>query len=443
MGEVHPGVPKWVALTIRDDFGIQTFVETGLLHGNTVLWAVEQFQQVISIEKFAPYIEGFRQEHKDIDVRLVHGGSGEVLLDELQELSGDLLIWLDAHYGGDLHYENPIGDSVCPVLEEIEALNSYQNGDCYILIDDARLFGKDGWPDLDAVKTALRSGERVVTVIEDVILALPANESMTMNKLKCMGEQKIPDICGAQIDLFLPAAPKDYNKIPYILEAACRHVTGLSSIHLVTPDGHKPLLDLPLPVFYYQDEELFPFDRNGFSHRSGWIYQQFLKLFQQATASWFLVLDCDLLFNQNVSLVEDGKPVFLLGNDQFHEPYFTLNKRLLGFGKTYPWSFLSACTLYCRELINRMIIHCGFETIGEFMDHVYELIDGGCYPAESELYGSFVYRMYPDLYTFRNLVDSLHGKYNEELWLDNEIENLQREMSGKPEVDIFTIHTWL
>ena len=77
------------------------------------------------------------------------------------------------------------------------------------------------------------------------------------------------------------------------------------------------------------------------------------------------------------------------------------------------------------------------------MEHAYKLIDGGCYPAESELYGSFVYRMYPDLYTFRNLGDSLHGKYNEELWLDNEIENLQREMSKKSEVDIFTIHTWL
>lgn len=448
MGKVQNGIPRWMALAIRDRFGVQSFVETGLLHGNTALWAEHQFEYIVSVEKCEGYCENFNSEYPESKVRVVNGDSGIILNEVLDDIQIPAIIWLDAHFGNDLHYQLEEDESPCPVLGEIEALNG-KDSDFYILIDDAMLFtGEDGWPELNEVKRSLDNGERYIAIIDDVILAVPLkskndfeNILVESKNLKWKENTSISET--TPIDLFLPAAPKDYNKIPYAIKAACKHVVGLTSVHIITPDEIELKDEFSLPIIKHRDEDVLPFNRDEFQYRPDWVYQQFLKLFQQVTGNWYLVIDSDLVFNRNISLVEDGKPVFLLGSDQYHDPYFWFNKEMLGFGKTYPWSFLSACTFYCRYLVNEMVRFCGFDNRLEFIEKAVEIINGGCHPAESELYGSYVYSEYPDLYAFRKLRHALNGKYDSTPWSNEEIETLQKQMNKRDNVDIFTINTWL
>lgn len=245
------------------------------------------------------------------------------------------------------------------------------------------------------------------------------------------------------IEAIIPAAPKDYNKLPYVLRSIDAYLPEISMVHIISPEAQAITESERLKVVCHSDKEVLYFDRSRFAWRPNWVYQQFLKLFQDVTESdLFLVLDSDILFNRPTSLIDNGKPVFLLGRDQNFGPYFNFNMRMLGIGRTYDHSFLSECTLYSKTMIQEMVFHAGFSTALEFVNYAATIINVECMPAEAELYGSYVYRYYPEMYVFRHLRSSMQGRYGGHIWTDDEITALIDEMSKRDDVDIYTMHTW-
>lgn len=240
----------------------------------------------------------------------------------------------------------------------------------------------------------------------------------------------------------IPTASIDLNKLPYVVDALYRY-TDTCGVHIITPEP-KDVPDLSWPgVFVHADSDVLDFDRTRFKHRPNWVFQQFLKLFQNVTLTdWYLVIDADLIFARSVKLFEEMRPVFLLGNDQYHEPYFCFNQKMLGIGKTYEFSFLSECTLYKKQLVDRMLEHGRYTSPQHFMECAAEVIDGGCYPAESELYGSYIHYAFPGLYTFRRLHAALGGKYGGKPYTNQEIEDRIKEVTQWGDVDILTVHSW-
>lgn len=243
----------------------------------------------------------------------------------------------------------------------------------------------------------------------------------------------------------IPCAPIDLNKLPYVVGALIQY-TDTSGVHVITPAPFEvPRLPSTkdCPVTIHADKDVLDFDHTRFKYRPNWIYQQFLKLFQNVTETdWYLVIDADLIFADYVNVFAGEQPIFLLGNDQLHEPYFCFTQRLFGFGKTFYYSFLSECTLYNKHLISDMLAYGGYLGKYEFLERAVEIIDGGCYPAESELYGSFVNLAYPGLYTFHHLRTALGGKYGNRPYTEKEIEDRIREVNSLGGADILTIHSW-
>src|SRR4030042_135481 len=183
------------------------------------------------------------------------------------------------------------------------------------------------------------------------------------------------------VDLFIPAAPKDYNKLPYVVEAARRHIQ-VETTHIVTPSPTR--YDWP-GVVWHRDGDVLSYDRNELPYRPGWTFQQCLKLFQNVTENnWYIVLDADIVVDKDLPLwAEDGRPILYLARDQAHGPYFEFNRRVLGFGKVYDHSFLSECTLYNKELVQTMLEYAGLDRDG-FWRLLGEITNGGLCPAESE-----------------------------------------------------------
>ena len=243
------------------------------------------------------------------------------------------------------------------------------------------------------------------------------------------------------VDLIIPAAPKDYNKVKYVVRQAREHI-NLDTIHVVVPEPDKLQLGLD-DVIVHADSDVLPYDREEMSFRPNWVFQQFVKLFQDVTANnWYLVLDADIFANKRLPLWNDSKPILYLGRDQFYEPYFSFNQEMLGFGKVYNWSFLSECTLYSKALAREMLVHCGL-TLDEFWTKAVEITARGCRMADSELYGSYVYRQHPDVYEIRKLATHLGGRYGSKKYTDGEIEQEVKKMKrDKPQVDIFSLHSW-
>jgi len=245
------------------------------------------------------------------------------------------------------------------------------------------------------------------------------------------------------IDLFIPAAPKDYIKLPYVLQSVARNLSEIKQAHIVTPTPISIDERYPFGVVYHLDYTVLDFDYMRFKFRPTWVYQQFLKLFQQVTGEWYLVMDADRFINRPQVLFDGETPImFLRDRDENHAPYFEYNRQMIGVGRVFEHSFLSECTLYSRFWIESMLIESGL-TVDDWLERSAEIITHDCCIADAELYGSFVYSWRPDLYQYRVLHDRMWGKYaSQGDWSPAEIVGCVAEMSQHADVDFFTAHSW-
>lgn len=132
---------------IREDFNINTLVETGTYKGYSVNLALKYgFKKILSVDIFEDYYNLAKETFKEYNVKLFFGKSVDKLPEMLQELYKDenVLFWLDAHLPSvhgcgeySLEVEFPLEDELKVILK-----NRDTRGD-YFLIDDLRMY-EDG-----------------------------------------------------------------------------------------------------------------------------------------------------------------------------------------------------------------------------------------------------------------------------------------------------------
>ncbi|HOX07106.1 MAG TPA: hypothetical protein PK280_11950 [Planctomycetota bacterium] len=179
MGSERMGPPEDLVLWLAQEFGLDTFVETGTYRGDTALWASDHFSRVITIEGSAELYTKARARLAGRNVSIVQGDSREKLAEVTRSLGGPALFWLDAHWCG----ENSCGsDRQCPLLDELAAVADSPHGH-FIMIDDARLFmappphpnKAEQWPSLADVLGKLQAYHaRYAIIFDDVIVAVPS-----------------------------------------------------------------------------------------------------------------------------------------------------------------------------------------------------------------------------------------------------------------------------
>jgi len=181
MGLVHPGVPRRLALWLRDRLGAQVFVETGTNLASTITWAAQNFDRAITVEADKGLYDRARVRLAPFaNVELLFGSSDQQLVPIVAGLSGPGVMWLDAHWSG----EGTAGiEMECPLLQEIDAVDAgaFQH---VVLIDDARLFvnpprqphKQEHWPAIGDVVAKLhaRFPDAYVMIFDDVIVRVPA-----------------------------------------------------------------------------------------------------------------------------------------------------------------------------------------------------------------------------------------------------------------------------
>jgi hypothetical protein len=175
-------------------FNINTFVETGTCHGETIEKVVTRFKEIHTVELSDELFQNVASKF-GATVSCRHGFSVE-FLKELLPYMGDrsVIYWLDAHYsGGPSAGEH----AQCSLLDEIHTINNSRIGNAdFILIDDAHVFFSPAalkppfdakqWPSLTQIFDALNEkkrytiilsswqmGERAPVMPEDVIVSVP------------------------------------------------------------------------------------------------------------------------------------------------------------------------------------------------------------------------------------------------------------------------------
>lgn len=137
-------------LAYSDLCGARILVETGTLYGGTVAATKDYFRRVYSIELDPDLVAAARNRFDaDQHVSIIQGDSGEVLPALLPELPPKpVCFWLDGHHSGP---GTALGDEVTPILKELLSIVYRRGPDTdLIIIDDARLFGRDeGYPTIN------------------------------------------------------------------------------------------------------------------------------------------------------------------------------------------------------------------------------------------------------------------------------------------------------
>ena len=179
MGIIRLGPPTDLILQLKNEYKIDTFVETGTYKGNTAVWAAEHFANIFTVE-FSKNI--YKQTKERLDklqnVRFIYGNSKNILKNIIPELTSPAFFWLDSHWSGGETWGQ---DEECPLLDEIAEINK-SDFSHYIFIDDARLFlspppfphNYEHWPTIVEVLASLQAkNPYYIVVIEDVVIAVP------------------------------------------------------------------------------------------------------------------------------------------------------------------------------------------------------------------------------------------------------------------------------
>jgi hypothetical protein len=140
----HP-VKQTTINDLKKKFKYETFVETGTYLGQMVESQKDNFRRIFSIELGEKlYLDAVKKFENDKNVNILHGDSGDVLIELCAKLNEPAIFWLDGHYSAGITAK---GKKLCPIYEELLAIFNSTPLSHILLIDDARLFiGENDYP---------------------------------------------------------------------------------------------------------------------------------------------------------------------------------------------------------------------------------------------------------------------------------------------------------
>ena len=176
---------------------------------------------------------------------------------------------------------------------------------------------------------------------------------------------KVPlEVSAEPIDVIIPMIPKDMDVLPFCLKGIRRNVANtIKKIYIVAPYNKK------LSEFCEKEKIIFVNENDvlGYSakdvhfvtekgeDRSGWVFQQFLKLSGNVgTCQKYITIDSDhILLNRHVFLTKDNKYVFYRSTE-FHIQYHIINKKLLGKFRIPLFSYVAHKMLFDKKELEQL-----------------------------------------------------------------------------------------
>ncbi len=220
--------------------------------------------------------------------------------------------------------------------------------------------------------------------------------------------QHHPELDAAQepIDVVIPIIAKDLHILPLCLEGVRRQVAHpVRQIYIVAPAddvirqfcaAHDLSFvdEASVLGFTPKDLGLEIHDAQGrLRNRSGWLFQQFIKLSGQVgTSRYYLCIDADhVLIHPHTFLTADGRTVFYMSYEE-HQPYYENIHRLLPDLPLDRLSYVDHKMLFDKEQLQTLHQALSARSGKSWTQTVLDSYDRNCHAgfSEFELYGNFV-----------------------------------------------------
>jgi len=216
------------------------------------------------------------------------------------------------------------------------------------------------------------------------------------------------------IDVIVPVIKKDLHALPLVIAGIRQHIKHpITNIYIVAPLSNEiqKVVENNNCVFVSElqicntTKQQIGFFING-NDRSGWIYQQLLKLnFDKVgTCDNYLVVDADTVFIQDTIFETRGKTYFDF-SDEYHTPYFKTFEVITKLKHQLPVSFITHYMLFNKTMLQKLVKH--IEQVNN--SNVEKAIiamkdvtkDEQSYFSEYETYANFCIQTNPNSYLLR------------------------------------------
>lgn len=159
--------------------------------------------------------------------------------------------------------------------------------------------------------------------------------------------------------------------------------------------------------------------RGANPQRSGWYFQQFLKLcyaLNPTASDYYLVWDADTIPLRPLEFFSETGKVIFETSKEYNADYFFTMKKIIGKGKMYAYSFISEHMMMERATVRELLTLICFPNPTSAQEVVQRVIAAVSDEAlsssgfsEFETYGTFAASKYQDRYEIRSLRSLRHG----------------------------------
>lgn len=187
--------------------------------------------------------------------------------------------------------------------------------------------------------------------------------------------------------------------------------------------------------------------QSGAESRTGWYFQQFLKMGYAyiAEKEYYLSWDADTIPIRDINMFCGDKPVFAL-KQEYNQPYFDTIKNLLGLDKQISESFIAEHMIFSKNYMRKLIDEINSVSGNWFIDILKavpkEALSQSGF-SEFETYGTYMTAKYPEEYTLKEIKAVRRGKQifgsipNDEVlaWLSRDFSSISFEKTQVRQIE--------
>lgn len=165
------------------------------------------------------------------------------------------------------------------------------------------------------------------------------------------------------MDVLIPAIDKDMGTLPLVIDSLRRYVQHrIGTIYIVSPKSDRiRQLCANKKCTFIDEKTVLPITKKHIRYgtarwdRSGWLYQQLLKMNGDkiSKAPFFLVIDADTILIRPHVFRKDGKTIFYYRSWSQPE-YFRTYHKLMGVKAPSPKSFVTHYMLFEKAQLTRL-----------------------------------------------------------------------------------------
>lgn len=210
-----------------------------------------------------------------------------------------------------------------------------------------------------------------------------------------------------KLDVVIPTVAKDLDILQFVVKGIRKHLKHpIGKIIIVAPAKGEIIEFAQNNECEFIDEDtVLPVrvsDINynaGGLNRSGWLFQQLLKLSGEPVSKndHYLVVDADYIMTSDRVFEENGKFVFDT-SEEFHKNYFNVYTKMMGYPAESPVSFVTHHMLLSQEYITKFKHYLEDKHKKYWYEVIIELADRSHYSgfSEYETYANFLLKNFPE-----------------------------------------------